>query len=98
MAGGAVERSTVIQLQNAEEETLGLRPELTASIARATATRIAGSSSEARLSLPQRLYYNANVFRRPPVGHHGRQLEFYQSGIELLGAGGLLARSEERFS
>ena len=94
MAGGAVQRSTVIQFQDADEGTLGLRPELTASIARATATRIAGSSSEARLSLPQRLYYNANVFRRPPVGHHGRQLEFYQSGIELLGAGGLLADAE----
>jgi ATP phosphoribosyltransferase regulatory subunit len=34
------------------------------------------------------------VFRRPPVGHHGRQLEFYQSGVELLGAGGLLADAE----
>jgi ATP phosphoribosyltransferase regulatory subunit len=94
MAGGAIERSTVIQLQNAEEETLGLRPELTASIARAMATRLAGSTSEATLSLPQRLYYNANVFRRPSVGHHGRQLEFYQSGVELLGAVGLLADAE----
>ncbi len=94
MAGGAVQRSTVIQLQDAQEGTLGLRPELTASIARAAATRIAGSTREATLSLPQRLYYNANVFRRPPVGHHGRQLEFYQSGVELLGAGGLLADAE----
>lgn len=94
MAGGAIQRSTVIQLQDAEVGTLGLRPELTASIARAFATRIAGSSSEATLSLPQRLYYNANVFRRPPVGYHGCQLEFYQSGVELLGAGGLLADAE----
>jgi ATP phosphoribosyltransferase regulatory subunit len=94
MAGGAIQRSTVIQFQDAEEGTLGLRPELTASIARAFATRIAGSTSEAQLALPQRLYYNANVFRRPLVGHHGRQLEFYQSGVELLGAGGLLADAE----
>lgn len=94
MAGGAIQRSTVIQLQETEEETLGLRPELTASIARAMVTRIAGSVNEAKLSLPQRLYYNANVFRRPPVGYHGRQLEFYQSGVELLGAGGLLADAE----
>jgi ATP phosphoribosyltransferase regulatory subunit len=57
-------------------------------------TRIAGSASEATLSLPQRLYYNANVFRRPTVGHHGRQLEFYQSGVELLGASGPLADAE----
>lgn len=94
MAGGAIERSTVIQLQDAQEGTLGLRPELTASIARAMATRLASSNSEATLSLPQRLYYNANVFRRPSVGHHGRQLEFYQSGVELLGAVGLLADAE----
>ncbi len=94
MAGGAIERSTVIQLQDAQEGTLGLRPELTASIARAMATRLAGSNGEATLSLPQRLYYNANVFRRPTVGHHGRQLEFFQSGIELLGAVGLLADAE----
>ena len=94
MAGGAIERSTVIELQDAQEGTLGLRPELTASIARAMATRLAGSTTEASLALPQRLYYNANVFRRPTVGHHGRQLEFYQSGIELLGAVGLLADAE----
>lgn len=55
MAGGAIQRSTVIQLQDAEAGTLGLRPELTASIARAFATRIAGSTTEATLSLPQRL-------------------------------------------
>lgn len=94
MAGGAIERSTVIQLQDDREGTLGLRPELTASIARAMAARLAGSDSEASLALPQRLYYNANVFRRPSVGHHGRQLEFFQSGIELLGASGLLADGE----
>ncbi len=93
MAGGAIERSTVIQLQDEEEGTLGLRPELTASIARAMATRIAGSGNQI-FSLPQRLYYNANVFRRPPAGHHGRQMEFYQSGVELLGIGGVRADAE----
>jgi len=93
MAGGAIERSTVIQLQEVEEGTLGLRPELTASIARAMATRIAGST-EATLSLPERLYYDANVFRRATAARHGRQVEFYQSGVELLGAGGLVADAE----
>lgn len=94
MAGGAIERSTVIQLQEAEERTLGLRPELTASIARAVVSRMASGTGKTMLSLPQRLYYNANVFRRPSVGHHGRQLEFYQAGIELLGADGVLADAE----
>ncbi len=95
MAGGAIQRSTVIQLQDVDEGTLGLRPELTASIARAVVTRIVGSRSETALSGPQRLYYNnVKVFRRPPASHHGRQMEFYQSGVELLGTGGLLADAE----
>lgn len=88
MAGGAVEPSTVIQVQAGEDEVLGLRPELTASIARAAVTRMAGAS------YPQRLYYNANVFRRAPQGHHNRQQEFYQAGVELLGSGGLMADAE----
>ena len=40
MAGGAIDRSTVLQLQAGTDESLGLRPELTASIARAAVTRI----------------------------------------------------------
>jgi ATP phosphoribosyltransferase regulatory subunit len=87
IAGGAVDRETVIQIPAAEGGTLGLRPELTASIARAAVARM-------RDLYPQRLYYNANVFRRADLEHHGRQQEFYQAGIELLGAGGILADSE----
>ncbi|MBW4486715.1 MAG: ATP phosphoribosyltransferase regulatory subunit [Trichocoleus desertorum ATA4-8-CV12] len=88
MAGGAVQRSTVIQVQDAENEVLGLRPELTASIARAAVTRMAGAT------YPQRLYYNANVFRRAAQANHNRQQEFYQAGVELLGGGGLVADAE----
>ena len=87
-AGGAIKPSTVIQLQNNSEKTLGLRPELTASIARAAVTRMAGNT------YPQRLCYRANVFRNPPQNRHGRQLEFYQAGVELLFAGGVLADAE----
>jgi ATP phosphoribosyltransferase regulatory subunit len=82
MAGGAVQRSTVIQLQDAEDGELGLRPELTASIARAAATRMRDSEA-----WPLRLYYNANVFRKGRDSGHGSQQEFYQAGIELIGAG-----------
>ena len=90
MAGGAVQRSTVIQLQDAEDGELGLRPELTASIARAVATRIGFAGA-----WPQRLYYNANVFRKGRgFGGHGSQQEFYQAGVELLGAGGVAADAE----
>ena len=88
MAGGAVQRSTVLQLQDRDDEALGLRPELTASIARAAATRMAGVTS------PQRFYYNANVFRRANQGDFKRQQEFYQAGVELLGAGGVGADAE----
>ncbi len=88
MAGGAIERSTVMQLRDNAEGTLGLRPELTASISRASANQMAGST------YPQRLYYTANVFRRDSGQHHGRQVEFYQAGVELLGAGGHLADGE----
>jgi ATP phosphoribosyltransferase regulatory subunit len=86
MAGGAVDRETVIQIPDLGG-TLGLRPELTASIARTAVTRLGDM-------YPQRLYYNANVFRRADLEHHGRQQEFYQSGVELLGASGTLADAE----
>ena len=87
-AGGAIQPSKVIQLRNNGENALGLRPELTASIARAAVTRMAGNT------YPQRLCYRANVFRNPPQSHHGRQLEFYHAGVELLFAGGVLADAE----
>lgn len=88
MAGEAIQRQMVIQLQNGQDEELGLRPELTASIARAVVTRMAD------MRYPQRLYYNANVFRRTWENRHNRQQEFYQAGVELLGGGGLLANAE----
>ena len=88
VAGGAIEPTTVIQLRDSAEGALGLRPELTASIARAAMTRMSDSG------YPQRLCYRANVFRNPPTGYHGKQLEFYQAGVELLFVGGVLADAE----
>ncbi|MEL6221020.1 MAG: ATP phosphoribosyltransferase regulatory subunit [Cyanobacteria bacterium J06627_8] len=88
MAGGAIDRSTVIHLQDADNEMVGLRPELTASIARAAAMWMSESS------LPQRFYYTTNVFRRPTKRNHERQHEFYQAGVELLGSGGLVTDAE----
>jgi ATP phosphoribosyltransferase regulatory subunit len=88
-AGGAIKPATVVQLRDRGEGTSGLRPELTASIARAAVTRMAGSQS-----YPQRLCYRANVFRTPSKSHYGRQIEYYQAGVELLFAGGILADAE----
>lgn len=87
VAGGAVEPQTVIQVWDTKEGVLGLRPELTASIARAAVSRMEGATH------PQRLYYNANVFRQQQT-HVSGQHEFYQAGVELLGSAGLLADAE----
>jgi len=89
MAGGAIDRSTLIKLQDAEDGELGLRPELTASIARAAVMRMGGTPWQ-----PQRLYYNANVFRKGADTGSGGQQEFYQTGVELLGSGGTVADAE----
>jgi ATP phosphoribosyltransferase regulatory subunit len=90
VAGGAVQPEAVIQLLGNGTDVLGLRPELTASIARAYAARLGTDRS----SCPQRLYYNANVFRQIPAGGYPGQQEYYQTGVELLGGSGLLADGE----
>ncbi|HEY9880885.1 MAG TPA: ATP phosphoribosyltransferase regulatory subunit, partial [Leptolyngbyaceae cyanobacterium] len=88
MAGGAIDQATVIELPSSSDQRLGLRPELTASIARTAVSRLA------QVTYPQRLYYNANVFRRADKGSQGGQQEFYQCGVELLGAKAGLADAE----
>jgi ATP phosphoribosyltransferase regulatory subunit len=85
MAGGAINQNAVVELhQTPTGQRLGLRPELTASIARTAVSRLT------KVTYPQRLYYHANVFRQTPQG----QQEFYQSGVELLGASAPLADAE----
>ncbi len=91
MAGGAIRPETVMQLQDGEADWLGLRPELTASIARAAVTRLAGTP------LPQRLYYKANVFRQASAKGLNRRQEFFQAGVELIGGSGLRANAEILF-
>jgi len=88
MAGGAIHQDAVIELHQTSGQRLGLRPELTASIARTAVTRLS------RVTYPQRLYYNANVFRQAGQGRQGSHQESYQSGVELLGAGDILADAE----
>lgn len=86
-AGGAVDPKSVIQLHSNSIDILGLRPEFTASIARAYAARLGSHVA----TCPQRLYYNANVFRRRD---NSTSEESFQAGVELLGASGLLADGE----
>lgn len=88
MAGGAIDQASVLELPSRGDHRLGLRPELTASIARTAVTRMA------QVTYPQRLYYTANVFCRSAKGSQSGQQEYYQAGVELLGIGGVLADAE----
>ncbi len=82
-AGGGIEGREVVRL--ATEEALGLRPEMTASIARAAGTRMAGRSR------PLRLWYTGPIYRSRQADGGGagagqQIVEELQSGVELLGA------------
>ncbi|MGM0471374.1 MAG: ATP phosphoribosyltransferase regulatory subunit [Bacillota bacterium] len=66
---------------------LALRPEMTAPIARLVANRL-----EERPK-PLRLSYQSNVFKYEAT-QAGRQREFYQAGLELIGASEPLADAE----
>ncbi|MCL4474275.1 MAG: ATP phosphoribosyltransferase regulatory subunit [Actinobacteria bacterium] len=59
-------------------EVMVMRPEMTTPIARLVATRMADREP------PFRLCYFANSFR-PTTPQRGRQSEFFQAGLELLG-------------
>ena len=82
-AGGAIDGRELVRL--AADEPLGLRPEMTASIARAACTRMAGRAR------PLRLWSCGAVFRSGVSDSGGHRIdEHLQSGVELLGdvAGG----------
>ncbi|GAB4263747.1 MAG: ATP phosphoribosyltransferase regulatory subunit [Thermincola ferriacetica] len=66
---------------------LALRPDMTTPIARLTASR------QKRGPFPLRLFYIANVFsyEEPQAG---RQREYYQAGVELIGSGSPEADAE----
>ena len=66
---------------------LVLRNDMTAPIARLTATRLNGGEKI------KRLCYLANLYRYEEI-QAGRQCEFEQAGVELLGASGAAADAE----
>jgi len=70
-----------------EGNILVLRPEMTAPIARTLAGRLDD------LSLPQRLSYNASIFRYGEP-QSGKNREIYQAGVELIGERNALADAE----
>lgn len=67
--------------------TLALRPDMTIPTARVVGTRLYDQP------MPLRLAYVGSVFRYEPP-RAGRQHEFTQAGVELIGAAGALADAE----
>ena len=68
-------------------DVLMLRPEMTTPIARLVATRMEDREP------PYRLCYFANSFR-PTTPQRGRQSEFFQAGLELIGSDSQAADAE----
>ena len=66
---------------------LALRPDMTTPMARVAATRMKDSTT------PIKLFYLTNVFRYEQA-QTGRQCEFYQAGVELMGVSGPTADAE----
>ncbi|WP_413296773.1 ATP phosphoribosyltransferase regulatory subunit [Synechococcus sp. MIT S9452] len=86
-AGGAIQSHQVVQV--VADEALGLRPEMTASIARAACTRLAA------MQRPLRLHYRGSTFQAQRAEDQGlRIVEDLQSGVELMGAKGLAGDAE----
>ncbi len=87
MGRGAEEESRLYKFIDRQGHILALRPDMTTPIARLVGTRLKDEK------LPLRLFYmgNAFSFEDPQAG---RQREFYQSGIELIGDDSSFADAE----
>jgi ATP phosphoribosyltransferase regulatory subunit len=86
-AGGAINSGEILRL--AADEPLGLRPELTAPIARAACSRMRGRPR------PLRLWASGTTFRTSVSDGGGQRIhEELQSGVELLGEGSSAADAE----
>lgn len=66
------------KLTDGKGRLMVMRPDSTLPIARLVGTRLSGSS------LPLRLFYNQTIYRANPK-ESGRDDEFFQSGIEIIG-------------
>ncbi len=87
VAGGGISNKDIVKL--VAEEPLGLRPELTASIARASATRFA------HIQRPLRLWATGTVFKNKEDCDLKLTIEeSLNSGVELIGMHGMEAEIE----
>lgn len=77
----------LFKMFDANNRTLALRHEMTTPIARLAVSRLKDSPT------PLKLSYNTNVFRFR-TNQPGRQCEFYQAGVELIGISNAFADAE----
>lgn len=80
----SVEQENLYKLTDNTGRLLAIRPDNTTPIARVAATKLRNET------LPQKLYYNQNIYRING-DYSGKRNEILQSGIELIGAVGLKA-------
>ena len=87
IASGRAQEPHLFKMFDGNNRTLALRHEMTTPIARLAVSRLKDSP------LPLKLSYNTNVFRFRK-NQPGRQCEFYQAGVELLGISNAFADAE----
>lgn len=87
VAGTNVDQRELFLFQNRDGRLIALRPDMTIPIARLASTKLRGEP------LPLRLFYRANVFRHS-LPQRGTYSEFWQIGVEMLGAHGERADAE----
>lgn len=87
LESASLTQEEMYKLTDRSGHLLVLRPDITMPIARLASTRLKDAA------LPLRLYYTQKVFRVNP-SLKGRRNEINQSGIELIGASGVLSDLE----
>ena len=87
ISGGRTIEQDLFKMFDQNNRTLALHHEMTTPIARLAVSRLKDSE------LPLKLSYNTNVFRFRR-NQPGRQCEFYQAGVELLGVSNAAADAE----
>jgi len=85
--GGQISQENMFKFFDEKGRILTLRPDITTSIARMSATKDVGDN------LPLRFCYTGNVFRAEQT-EGARRREFTQSGIELIGSDTPMADAE----
>ncbi|MBQ3444037.1 MAG: ATP phosphoribosyltransferase regulatory subunit [Selenomonadaceae bacterium] len=86
-SSGRAQEPHLFKMFDRNNRTLALRHEMTTPIARLVVSRLKDSPT------PLKLSYNTNVFRFR-TNQPGRQCEFYQAGVELIGISNAFADAE----